>query len=353
MPGEKTEQPTEQRIREARKKGQVFQSRDITQAISFLTGASIVAGAGAIFIQQLTAFLRESFQPELIAAPLEPALLLDRTGAAFQRWMQISLPVAGALAAVTAVTIFLQVKALFSFEIVKPKFEKINPLEGFKNIFFSAKTYIQLGKSIVSFAIVLTIAYFYIKDSLYSATAASRLSLFEAAGLGGELLAGLLLRAGGVFLILGAADYFLQKHLYMKGQMMSKEDVKQEYKQNEGDPHIKQMRRHLHEEALKGAAVKNVAGAAVVVVNPTHIAVALAYDSATMNAPRVVAKGAGDLATRIRELAAEYKVPILQNVSLARRLHAVGLEQEIPEELFDAVAEVLQWVYQLRKERGE
>jgi flagellar biosynthetic protein FlhB len=353
MPGEKTEQPTDQRIREARRKGQVFQSRDITQAISFLTGAAIVAGAGALFIQQLTGLMRENLQPELIASPLEPALMLERMGAAFRRWMQLSLPVAGALAAVTAMTIFLQVKALFSFEVVKPKFEKINPLEGFKKIFFSARTYIQLAKSVIGFAVVLTIAYFYIKDALYDATVASRLSVFDAAGLGGELLTGLLLRCGAAFLILGAADYFLQKYLYMKGQMMSKEDVKQEYKQNEGDPHIKQMRRHLHEEALKGGAIRNVPNATVVVVNPTHIAVALAYDNATMNAPRVVAKGAGDLAARIRELAAEHKIPILQNVPLARRLHAVGLEQEIPEDLFDAVAEVLQWVYQLRKERGE
>ena len=131
---------------------------------------------------------------------------------------------------------------------------------------------------------------------------------------------------------------------------MSKEEVKQEYKQNEGDPHIKHQRRHLHEEALKGGAIVNVPKAAVVVVNPTHIAVALAYDAETMNAPRVVAKGSGDLAAKIRSLAEEHQVPVMQNVGLARTLHTVELDHEIPEELFDAVAEVLQWVYQLRKE---
>lgn len=353
MSSEKTEQPSEQKIREARKKGQVFQSRDITQALAFLTGAGIVAGAGTMFVGQLAGLMREHFQPELIASPLEPALLLQRTGAAFTRWLILTLPVAAGLAVVTAMAIFLQVKALFSLEIVMPKFEKLNPIQGFQNIFFSAKTYVNLLKTLVSFTVVLVITYLYIKDSLFSATVASRLSVMEAAGLGGDLLAGLLLRVGGVFLVLGGADFLLQKKLYMKDQMMSKEEVKQEYKQNEGDPHVKHMRRHLHEEALKGGAVANVPKAAVVVVNPTHIAVALAYDREAGGAPRVVAKGTGDLAGRIRELAGEHGVPVVQNVALARSLHAVELEREIPEELFDAVAEVLQWVYALRKESEE
>ncbi len=350
MSSEKTEQPSEQKIREARKKGQVFQSRDITQSLAFLTGAGIVAGAGTILVTDLAAFLRESLQPAAIAAPLDPAFLLHRTGAAFTRWLVLSLPIAAGLATVTGLTIFLQVGSLFSPEVVQPKLEKLNPIAGFQNLFFKARTYIQLLKSLVSFAVVLTVSYLYIKDSLFSATVASRLSVNESASLAGELLSGLLLRVGGVFLVLGGADFLLQKKLYMKEQMMSKEEVKQEYKQNEGDPHIKHQRRHLHEEALKGGAIVNVPKSAVVVVNPTHIAVALAYDAETMNAPRVVAKGSGELAAKIRALADEHKVPVMQNVGLARTLHTVELDQEIPEELFDAVAEVLQWVYQLRKE---
>jgi flagellar biosynthesis protein FlhB len=350
MSSEKTEQPSEQKIREARKKGQVFQSRDITQSLAFLTGAGIVAGAGTILVTEFAALLRESLQPSVIAAPLDPAFLLHRTGVAFTRWLVLSLPIAAGLATVTGLTIFLQVGSLFSPEVVQPKLEKLNPIAGFQNLFFKARTYIQLLKSLVSFAVVLAVTYLYIQDSLFSATVASRLSVNEAAGLAGELLSGLLLRVGGVFLILGGADFLLQKKLYMKEQMMSKEEVKQEYKQNEGDPHIKHQRRHLHEEALKGGAIVNVPKAAVVVVNPTHIAVALAYDAETMNAPRVVAKGSGDLAAKIRSLAEEHQVPVMQNVGLARTLHTVELDHEIPEELFDAVAEVLQWVYQLRKE---
>lgn len=350
MSSEKTEQPSDQKIREARKKGQVFQSRDITQALAFLTGAGIVAGAGKLFVTQLAGFLRQSLQPELLAAPLDPAFLLERLGAAFTRWLILSLPVAAALALVTGLTIFLQVKSLFSPEIIIPKFDKLNPIAGFQNIFFKGKTYITLVKSLVSFTVVLTVAYLYIRDALFAITLASRLPVFEAASLAGDLLSGLLLRVGGVFLVLGGADYLLQKKLYMKDQMMSKEDVKQEYKQNEGDPHIKHQRRHLHEEALKGGAIVNVPKADVVVVNPTHVAVALSYDRESMNAPRVVAKGSGDLAARIRALAEEHKVPILQNIALARSLHTVELEHEIPEELFDAVAEVLQWVYELRQQ---
>lgn len=350
MSSEKTEQPSEQKIREARKKGQVFQSRDITQSLAFLAGAGIVAGGGTLLVSELAALLRESLQHAVIAAPPDPAFLLQRTGAAFTRWLVLSLPIAAGLAAVTAITMYLQVGSLFSFEVVEPKLEKLNPVTGFQNLFFKSRTYIQLLKSLVSFAVVLAVAYLYIEDSLFSVTVSSRLSVNEAAGLAGELLSGLLLRVGGVFLVLGGADFLLQKKLYLKDLMMSKEEVKQEYKQNEGDPHIKHQRRHLHEEALKGGAIVNVPKAAVVVVNPTHIAVALAYEAETMNAPRVVAKGSGELAAKIRALADEHKVPVLQNVGLARTLHTVELDHEIPEELFDAVAEVLQWVYELRKE---
>jgi flagellar biosynthesis protein FlhB len=254
---------------------------------------------------------------------------------------------------VSAAAVFLQVKPLFSTDIVKPKMDKLNPLKGFQNIFFKSKTYIELLKNLVKFAVVLTLAYVVIRGSLRDAILSSRLDVEDTGALAGRLISGLLLRAGVVFLIVGAADYLLQRKLYNKNLMMSKEEVKQEHKQEEGDPHIKGMRRHLAEElAMSGAAV-NVPKASVVVVNPTHLAIALRYEEDSMGAPEVVAKGRDDLAAKIRELAEQHRVPVLRNVPLAHSLFAVELGREIPEDMYEAVAEVLNWVFQLKKEAEE
>lgn len=350
MPGEKTEQPTAKRIRDARKKGQVFKSQDITQAILFLTAAGILAAGGGMLTDQLRKLLGEFLNPELLRTAIEPATLLDRLGAAFARLLLITAPMMIALALVSAMAVFLQVKPLFSADVVKPQIDKLNPLKGFQNIFFKSKTYIELLKNLLKFAIVLALAYAAIRGSLHDAVLSSRLSVEDSGALAARLVSGFLLRAGVVFLLIGAADFLLQKRLYNKSLMMSKEEVKQEHKQEEGDPHIKGMRRHLQEElAMSGAAV-HVPKASVVVVNPTHLAIALRYDEESMGAPEVIAKGREELAAKIRELAEKHRIPVLRNVPLAHSLYAVELGREIPEELYEAVAEVLNWVFQLKRE---
>jgi flagellar biosynthetic protein FlhB len=350
MPGEKTEQPTAKRIREARKKGQVFKSQDVTQAILFLTAAGILAAGGGMIADQLRKLLGEYLNPELLRQPLEASVLLERTGAAFTRLLLITGPMMVALCAVSAAAIFLQVKPLFSAEIVQMKFEKLNPAQGFQNIFFRSKTYIELLKNLVKLGVVLALAYFVIRGSLRDAILTSRLTVEDTGALATRMVAGFLLRGGVVFLLIGAADFLLQKKLYLKSLMMSKEEVKQEYKQEEGDPHVKGMRRHLQEELAMSGATVHVPKATVVVVNPTHLAIALRYEGESMGAPEVVAKGREELAAKIRELAEQHRVPVLRNVPLARSLYAVELGREIPEELYDAVAEVLNWVFQLKRE---
>jgi flagellar biosynthesis protein FlhB len=164
---------------------------------------------------------------------------------------------------------------------------------------------------------------------------------------------GIGIKVGLVFLLVGAGDYFLQRFLYLKEMRMTKQEVKQEFKESEGDPHIKGARRRLHHEILARNMVSAVRGANVVVVNPTHVAVALKYDDALMDAPTVVAKGAGPLAAQIRRVAEESKVPIMRDVPLARTLFDLEVDAEVPEELYEAVAVVLRWVYGLAQERGE
>jgi FlhB-like protein len=163
----------------------------------------------------------------------------------------------------------------------------------------------------------------------------------------------MLIRTGAVFLLLGAADFGLQKKQYMKEMMMSKEEKEKEYKEQEGDPHVKGHRKALHQELLNESAMHEVPKATAVVVNPTHLAIALKYDEKTMNAPGVVAKGREELAQKILALAKEHRVPVLRNVALARRLIDVEVGKDIPEELYEAVAEVLNFVYQMQQEAAE
>jgi FlhB-like protein len=171
--------------------------------------------------------------------------------------------------------------------------------------------------------------------------------LDQTAALAARLMAGILYKVAGVFLVLGAADYMIQKKLYMKGMMMSKEEVKQEYKEQEGDPQVKHMRKHLFEQLMQESVAHNVPRATAVVANPTHVAVALQYDEATMQAPRVMAKGQDSMALRIIDIAKQHQVPVIRNIGLAHTLFDLEIGHEIPEDLYEAVAEVLNFVYQL------
>jgi flagellar biosynthesis protein FlhB len=245
----------------------------------------------------------------------------------------------------------LQVKGIFSTEVLQPKFEKLNPVEGFKNIFFKPKTYLELLKNIVKFTVIIAFGYYTIKGAIGSIVLSTGYRPEQLAGLTSSLFFGLFYRIGGAFLVIGAADYMIQRKLFMKEQMMSKEEVKKEYKEEEGDPHIKHERRRMHRELLAEASMVNVKKADVVVVNPTHLAIAMEYKEEFMNAPRIAAKGQELRAERIIELAKEYNIPIMRNEALAHTLFEVEIGEEIPEPLYEAVAEVLNWLYQLRQEQ--
>ena len=171
--------------------------------------------------------------------------------------------------------------------------------------------------------------------------------LDQTASLAGSLISSLLYKVGVVFLILGGADYMIQKKLHMKNMMMSKEEVKQEYKEQEGDPHVKHMRKHLFEQLMHESVAHNVPKATAVIANPSHLAVALRYDEAAMQAPTVTAKGQDSMALRIIDIAKEHKVPVVRNIGLAHTLFDLEIGHEIPEDMYEAVAEILNFVYQL------
>jgi len=344
---QKTEKPTPKKLREARKKGQVAKSRDITQSLLFLTSVAVLAIGGPPLINGAKALFTDSFRPELLAGELRGDEVIRRLAFAGGQMLFFSGPFLAAVTLVAVTAELLQVQALFAPEVIQFKFDKLNFIKGLQTIFFKPKTYLELVKNLVKFALVSGLMYFVIRGSLRDIILSAGANPETIGKLAASLLFTLLFRAGVLFLALGAADFFLQKKLHLKELMMSKYEVKKEHKEDEGDPHIRHQRRHLHQEILAQSMAQNVPRASVVVVNPTHLAVAIEYDELSMNAPQVTAKGRETVAKKIRELAEKSGVPITRDVPLAHSLFQVELGSEIPEELYEAVAEVLNWVYQL------
>jgi type III secretion protein U len=241
----------------------------------------------------------------------------------------------------------LQVGVLFAFEKLKPSAKKLNVLSNFKNI-FSKKNLVEFLKSAIKIAFLSTLLTLLIRDALPIMTSIPQAGL---AGLGqvvAALMKTMLIHIGLAYGAIALADFAWQRYQYRKGLMMSKDEVKQEYKEMEGDPHIKHQRKHLHQEMMQHGAVQSARNATVVVTNPTHLAVALRYDAEETPLPVVLAMGEGALAERMMKAAREAGVPVMQNVSLARALteHAEA-GQYIPSELVEPVAELLRLLQQM------
>jgi type III secretion protein U len=347
MPENKTEQPTEKRLRDARKKGEVFKSADLTHALLFLATASILALGGAVFINEWKAFAMDVFSFRAIAEPFQNGPLLHRTGAYLMRFFAIIMPLLGGLVLIALAANFLQVRALFATEVLTLKSERMNPAAGFRRLFLESRTYIEFAKTLVKLIVILWLAYLVLRGMFPQIMLSGRLGLSQIGTLASHAVFILLFAIGGSFLLLGGADYFLQRKLYMKKMMMSKDEIKREQKQEEGDPQIRRRCRQIHREILTQNIAERVPQATALVVNPTHMAVALRYDEKTMEAPEITAKGQEQLAEKMIGLARRFGVPVIRNVPLAHNLYRLDIDTQIPEELYDAVAEILTWAYDL------
>lgn len=342
MADDKTEKPTPKRLEEARKKGQVSKSNDLTQATLFLVAGGVLYFSGPQMVAQLKVFMIESFNPKLLAGSIDSLTLSDRMENALVKFLLLSAPLLMSLVIAAIAVNFAQIRGLiFSPEVLSPKFQKLNPVAGLQNLFLKSKTYIDLVKNLLKFFIITWLAYSTLKGELRGLVLSSRVGIEQVGAFAPRLLFATLFQVGGVFVIFGTADFALQQYQFMKGLMMSKEEIKREYKEQEGNPEVKGHRRSLHMALLRENAVKNVPKAQAVVVNPTHLAVALQYDEEHMNAPRIIAKGEMKLAKKIVEIARKHNVPIMQNIPLARSLYTVELDEDIPEELYETVAEIL------------
>jgi len=352
--GEKTEQPSDKRLRDARKKGQVAKSQDLSSAILLIAAVALVWLLGDFTGGILQASVKEQIE---FAATFKGNLTTEMAYSALWRGMTAMFWILAPLFAVVTVFAFLgnylQIGSIFSFESVAPKFSKLNPAEGFKQKFLKAKTYIELGKTVFKMVITAAIAGYVLWGAREDIVRLIEKPPDVVAIYTFGLILEICLKIGLAFLVLGGVDFFLQRILHRRELKMTKHEVKEEYKETEGNPLIKAQRRFLHREILSQSMAAAVRGADVVLANPTHISVALKYERGKTEAPVITAKGADLMAAQIRRIAEEFGIPIKQDVPLARALYEFDVDQEIPEKFYEAVAVVLQWVYTLAEEREE
>ncbi len=350
--GEKTEQPTDKRLRDARRKGQVAKSQDLTGALLLITAVIIMALVGTQFGLQLADAMRNG----LVRATTQRGDF-DQTAAVGLIWSGVLTmawtlaPLLTSLFVIALLVSYLQVGPIFSFEPVKPDLKKLNPAEGFKQKFLKPRPYLELLKTVIKMSIAGVVIVAVIWDNKADIIRLSTQNVLHVPRFAASVMFQIVLKVAVAFLILGIADRFLQKYLHLKEMKMSKQEVREEYKETEGNPLFKSARRRIYLELLQQSMMAAVKKADVVVVNPTHVAVALKYDRNGMDAPIVVAKGAELMAAQIRKIATEADVPTLRDEPLARALYDIEIDAAIPEELYEAVAEVLRWVYQLVEER--
>jgi flagellar biosynthetic protein FlhB len=344
--GDKTEEPSQKKIDDARKQGNVWKSKDFSGVFALAVAMSVVGGTWSSFetrIRELFLFgVDHIAHPDDLALATTQLLVL-----CLQALLLTCIPIAFSAAIAGGLMEFLQVGALLALEAVMPKFEKLNPISGLKNL-IGKKQLVELFKSMFKLAVTGWVVYGVVYDAMGLVVATIHGNAMITMMVMGELVNRIVKRVVLLFIGFAIFDVWWQHKSYMKDQMMSKDDVKKEYKESEGDPHHKAKRKELAHELLESAQMDSVKGADVIVTNPDHVAIALKYDKARDGAPRIIAKGIELKAEGIRQLAKQYDVPLLRNVPLAHALLRIDVNQEVPEELYDAVAEVLNFVYQLK-----
>ena len=346
--GEKTEPATQKKLSDARKEGQVCKSKELDQAatlvVLFLSLKVFVSFIGSNFVQLFYDIYNKI--PQTVSER-------DVSSVAIMSYMQhgalASLKLAGPFFAAGVAVAFLinivQVKWKVSTKPLKPKPDKFNPVNGFKRM-FSKDSLFELVKSIAKIALISIIAYTTLKSHIEEIFLLYHITLNQAIAQIGTLVIDVGFRISIIYCIIGAVDYIYQRHKFNEDMKMTKQEVKDEMKNSEGDPQIKSKQRQRMQEASRRRMMQDVPKADVVITNPTHYAVALKYEADTGTAPVLVAKGADLIAQRIKEIARENHVEIVENKPLARMIYTnVEIGNEIPPELYQAVAEILAAVY--------
>ena len=347
--GEKTETPTVRRRQEARERGQVARSMDLSSAVILLAALVALNFLGARMFTQLGAMM-----DKLLTLPARGSWNVADTAEMIRSSLtsiaMILLPLLVVIMLAGLLSNLMQVGFIFSAEPLKPSLSKLDPIAGAKRM-FSKKALVRLVMSLSKVAIVAGIAYVTIQSRLAMIAGATRLGYMQIAALGGELVFLLGVRLGVVLLALALLDFLYQRWQHEQDLKMSRQELKDDLKRMEGDPQIRARRQRVARQLAMQRMSMEVPRSTVVVTNPTHLSVALRYVEG-MHAPRVVAKGSGFMAVRIRQLAAAAGVPIVERKPLAQALFkSCKVGEDIPVNLYKTVAEILAYVYELAKHK--
>lgn len=345
---EKTEAATPRRVEKAREDGQVARSRELTTFLLLLGGLGGLWGMGGMLYDQLGTVMEQAFLFERQHA-FDSAAMLAHFWVLGERTLFALLPLFVLMTVLALAAPSLLGGLLISAKSLQPQLSKLNPLKGLKRM-FSTQALAELGKAVAKSLLVGSVAVFFLKAHIGELMSLAEMPLQQALASALRLAAlacGLIVLA---LIVVVGIDVPYQLWSHAKKLRMSKEEIRRESKESDGDPHVKGRIRAQQQAMARSRMMSKVPTADVIVTNPTHYAVALSYQEGQMGAPRVVAKGAEAVAARIRELGREHGVPLLEAAPLARALYYhVDLDREIPAELYTAVAEVLAWAYRLKR----
>lgn len=351
--GEKTEPATAKKLNDAREEGKVAKSKELTSAFDLVVLFLVLKFFVSFLGERLTAIFTFVYGGIAEFVKLNQADVTSQSISSFimkmiLNWMVIVLPFFLFGVVVTLLISIYQVGWKVTTKPLQPKLSKFNPINGFKRI-FSKDSLMELVKSIIKIGLIFAVAYSQVNKHQNELFILYELELNRAIALIGSLILDTGIKIGLIYMIVGIADFMYQKHKFNEDMKMTKQEVKDEYKNSEGDPAVKGQQKQRMREASQRRMMQAVPKADVVITNPTHLAVALQYEGIEKSAPIVVAKGEDYLAQKIKEVASEHHIEVVENKPLARMLfYNVELGAEIPPELYQSVAEVLAMVYKMK-----
>ena len=349
---DKTEPATPKKREEARKKGQTAKSRELSSVAVLITGTIFMFFTAKGMTLKLGETIRRSFFN--IPQALEGnQVLFPMLNQAVVQFLWMILPIMLALCIAAILSNLLQSGFIFSVEPLTPTVSKIDPIKGAGKL-FSKRSFAELSKSIFKIIIVSWAAFSTLKDNISHIMPLMYQDNVQILSLLGQVSMSVFMRSCCVILVLAILDYMYQKWEFEQNLKMTKQEIKDEFKQTEGDPLVKSRIRSIQREMARRRMMEEVPKSDVIITNPTHLAVAIRYRAEeNMAAPKVVAKGANRIAFRIRELAEKHGIPLIENKILAQNLYKLDLGEEIPPKFYQAVAEILAYVYGLKKKKGK